>query len=716
MPDIYEGLDDQQRTAVRHGDTPLLIWAGPGSGKTSTLTRRVAHLVRERGIDPRYILVTTFTNRAAEEMKSRLEKLIGINVHLLAIGTTHSLCNRLIRRWGPDLVGLREHFSIYDDGDQKSVARDVVAGVLGIKEKKLIRSHAKAVVRAISFAKDCNIGPAYWPAFQANSDLLQFDLPMRELFTEYDRRLRKANAADFGDLQTLAVRLLRDNPSILAAARDAYRYVLVDEFQDLNPVQAELFSLLCKEHRRLSVVGDGNQAIFAFRASTPKFAMQFTQDWPDGTVVKLERNYRSTPQVVAASNAAIENNENRYALACHTDNPSGDPVRIVARESPQDEATGAVQLLRKYHDAGLPWREMAILARTHRSAKSYESALIDKSIPHRLHGSVGFFERAEIKDVLSWLRLCVNPADVESFKRACGSVPQRMGPTTVAGIVEFANAQALPILQAADRVRDIPGLRSQAASASLNFLARIARIKEFVHESTLVEAILDDTGYRTILAEKADQQEDEDHEDEVPVEERLAHLLTLSELYARHHESVPEGESAAASFLSNVVLDAHHRDPDADEVWVGTVHAAKGTEFDLVLVADCEGRIFPNAFSLSQPRAPAGLPEPDDDALEEERRLWYVAITRARRHLYLLWARSRAMPTKSWNGGSFMSTQSTEPSMFLAETHEGGAIHTRLDGSPDSASVPSRKLNSTSEDDFFGEPNPVRSPISRIFH
>lgn len=693
MADICEGLDEQQRVAVRHGDTPLLIWAGPGSGKTRTLTYRVAHLVLDRGVDPSNILVTTFTKRAANEMKVRLTTLIGGGVYGLAIGTTHSLCNRIIRRCGPELVGLRPRFSIYDQGDQKGVTKKVVVDLLGQRPgaKKLVKGWTKQVVRAISFAKDCDIGPSYWPAADAvQPDCGSLpgeldwegepapDLPWRELYTEYDRRLRAANAADFGDLQTLAVHLLEDNPAILAEMRATYQYVLVDEFQDINPVQATLFNMISQEHRRLTAVGDGNQSIFSFRASTPKFALDFAQRWPDGTTVKLERNYRSTSAIVSASNAVIQNNENRYALTCYTSNPPGDPVRVTALETPQQEATEAAATLERYHRAGVPWQEMAILCRIRRSLRSYESALIDRSVPHHMHGTLGFFERAEVKDVLCWLRLCVNPSDVVSFERACGSVPQRMGATTVARIVEFAAAQSLPILEAAQQVRSILTLRKPAVQATALFLARIAKLQEHLAEPTLIETVLEETGYQDELAKRVEQQDedDDDDDDEVTFGERLAHLRELAALYARHHESVAEGESAADSFLSNVVL-GDNPDSDADEVWVGTIHAAKGTEFDVVLVVDCEDGIYPHRMSLTGSRAPAGLPEPDDEPLEEERRIWYVAITRARKHLHLLWSRSRRMFVQSEWGGSRMADCDTRPSPFIEETCGRGAAGSR---------------------------------------
>lgn len=664
MPDIYEGLDDRQREAVQHGDSPLLVLAGPGSGKTRMLTHRVAHLVQARGVHPRNILVTTFTNKAAQEMEDRLEKLIEAAAWELNIGTTHSLCSRIIRQYGPERVGLKRNFTTYDADDQRGVVGDVV---LAMVKETAQRADYKTgeIVRAISFAKDCGIGPDYWPpATPGNPPAI------RELYAEYDRRLRQANAADFGDLQVLAVRLLEQNPDVLAKVRERFQFVLVDEYQDVNPIQAELFYLLCNEHRRLTVVGDTNQSVYAFRSATPKFALQFGQDWKDGKVVKLERNYRSTKTIVRASNEVIKNNAARYNMTCYTENPEGEPIRVMALATPEDEATRAAYLLSRHHGNGVPWSQMAILYRLHRSSRAYESALIGNSIPYHLHGSIAFFDREEVKDLLAWMRICVNPADVESFKRACGSVAIRMGKATVGRVIEFADAQKIPVLEAAARAAEIDGLAAGARSACRGFVDLVGKLLAQIDADNLVGVIVDQIGYNMTLNKKEDAQA------------RTENIRELGEAYGRYHAQVAEaggvGRSAVEMFLAEAVLNTS-RDKTSDGVWVGSVHAAKGTEFDVVLVVDCEDNIFPHAFSISNPRAPEGLPEPEDDPMEEERRLWYVALTRARKAVYLLWARTRMMLVRSQaDNRAFMANQQSAPSPFLAETRAGGAVDVRF--------------------------------------
>jgi len=624
--ELLAGLNPVQREAVLHDRGPLLIVAGAGSGKTRVLTHRVAWLVRERGVSPFSILAITFTNKAADEMRTRVGGLIGPVAERMWVSTFHSACVRMLRRDAPRL-GYRSGFTIYDDSDALRLMTYVLRDQ-GVDTK---RHSPRSVLNAVSAAKN---------------DLVDFDTfaaraispPERKLiapaYREYQQRLLAANAMDFDDLLMVTVNLLQAEPEALAQWRERFTHVLVDEYQDTNRAQNELVVLLAAEHRNVCVVGDSDQSIYRFRGADIKNILEFEAAFPDATVVVLDQNYRSTQTILDAANSLIANNLARTPKALWTD--SGDGERIVRyhADDERDEAAWVVQEVRRLHDAGRRWGDIAMFYRTNAQSRVVEEELASRRIPYKVVGGTRFYDRREIKDMLAYLRVVANPDDEVSLKRII-NVPKRgVGDTSVGKLDDYARRQNVPFHRAlveAERA----GVSGKAGGGIAELLTTIAFLRALSAEggtpAQLLQRVIDRTGYVVLL-------EAEHTIESTGRIENIAELVGSSEQF-----------DTLEGFLESVslVADSDEIEDDGSVLQLMTLHTAKGLEFPVVFLLGLEEGIFPHVRSLGEP-----------DELEEERRLAYVGITRAEQRLYMTHATTRTL---------FGSTQYNPPSRFVKE-------------------------------------------------
>lgn len=649
-------LDPRQREAVEYGDGPLLIVAGPGSGKTRVLVHRVAHMIATRNIPAGKILLTTFTKKAAEEMRERLRGLIGNAADDLWLGTVHSRCLEVLRKGGPQKVGLPVNFTVCGDDVSrkmveqitKGVAAEVVAreqnvrldDVQAIDVTDAMNRHGlDAMHGRISFAKEWNLKPA---------DMARHSWKRwaQEVYFRYNTELRKNGLADFGDLQMLTVEMLSKDPQVLKWIQDRFSYVLVDEYQDTNAIQAELFRLICHEHRNLTVVGDADQSIYAFRGATPTFMLDFAKEWYGAKRIDLDCNYRSTGSIVDVSRAVIVNNAGRFDMEPRTDNPPGAApvmVRVMDQESEADWLAKQVRLL---HDRyGVPFSEMAVLYRTHRQSRLPERAFRLLKLPFEILGGMPFFERREVKDLLAWLALLINPQDRESFRRAMFAPPRGVGDITLKRVFDQADTMSPRNLIELARSGMMPGMMPKQRKALRVFGETAAEFLNAMQSEDLLVRIAEETGYRKFLNTQ---------------EDGVARLENVDELCALYSEFDPPAgmeQERPKAFLDWAATELQRTEAREQErgksVMMMTMHAAKGTEFNTVFVIGCMDGVIPS-FRAD-----------DDDQVEEERRLFYVAMTRAKERLYMLAPSLRLTAT-----GERLPTT---PSPFLFEAEEGGA-------------------------------------------
>jgi len=616
---MLERLNPAQREAVLHGDGPMLVLAGAGSGKTRVLTTRIARLVEHHGVDPRQILALTFTNKAAGEMTERVARLLGAEPAGMWAGTFHAIGARLLRREA-GLAQRTARFTIYDEDDALAAAKRAMDR-LQLSSKQWAPA---AVRRAISDAKNALVAPAEYAAL-ARDPLSRAAARVYELL---DRTLRESNAVDFDDLLVLPVRILQQHADRLASYRARFRYILVDEYQDTNRAQYQLIKLLGGEHGNVQVVGDDDQSIYGWRGADIRNILDFEKDFPAARVVRLEENYRSTPQVLEVANAAIAANFGRRGKTLRATRPAGEPVSLTGALDERDEAewlADEVASLRAA-DRALELRDIAILYRTNAQSRALEEVLRRRAMPYRLVGAVRFFDRREIRDLMAYLKLIANPADDEAFRRAV-SVPRRgLGDTSIDALGESARAVPVPMLDAAARADLTAPLRPAARQALADFAALITRLRERAASAAvdeLLRTIVDETKFAEHLRAEGPE-----------AEERLENvrelLSTASE--AEDEEGGEVGLTPLDHFLqrASLVTDFDRLDPDADAVTMMTLHNAKGLEFPVVFITGLEEGLFPLRRAMDTP-----------DELEEERRLFYVGITRAERKLYLTHARSR---------------------------------------------------------------------------
>ena len=622
---LTAGLNPAQENAVLHEGGPLLVIAGAGSGKTRVLTHRVAHLIRDRGASPFEILAITFTNKAADEMKTRVGALVGPVAEKMWVSTFHSACVRILRRDGEQL-GYPSSFTIYDQSDAVRLTGYVLRD-LNLDSKKF---PPRTVHAAISAAKN-----DYRTVDQFTEDAQTiFERKIADVYAEYQDRLRRAGAMDFDDLLFNTVELFRRHPDVLDHYRRRFGQVLVDEYQDTNSVQNAMVTMLAEEHRQVCVVGDGDQSIYRFRGADIRNILDFEQTFPDATVVLLEQNYRSTQTVLDAANAVISNNEGRKPKELWTDQGRGDKILRYFADDEVDEAQWVAHELARLHEGGMHrWGDMAVFYRTNAQSRALEEYLVRVNIPYKVIGGTRFYDRREVKDALAYLKAVVNPIDEVSLKRIL-NVPKRgVGDSSVGRLDAWATAMGVPFIEALRRYAEA-GVTGRAPKGIDEFLELIDGVAEMVDDAgpaDLLRALLERSGYLAELEE----------ERSIEAEGRLENLAELI-------GSAEEFESAD-EFLEQVSLVADTDDLDDDEssVVLMTLHSAKGLEFPIVFLIGLEDGVFPHVRSLGEPRE-----------LEEERRLAYVGITRAMERLFV---------SHAWSRMLHGTTQYNPPSRFLDE-------------------------------------------------
>jgi len=624
-----DSLNPVQRQAVTHGEGPLLILAGAGSGKTRVLTYRIAYLIRERGVAPLNILAITFTNKAAQEMQERLGELVA-NSRGMWVSTFHSACVRILRR-DADRVGLGRNFVIYDTSEQTALIKEC------LKELDLSTERFKPsmVLALISRAKNELKSPEVYERHARD----YVEEKVASAYRLYQRKLLQNNAVDFDDLLRLTVELLQKNRDVLEGYQQQFRYVLVDEYQDTNHAQYTLVKLLAGKHRNLLVVGDDDQSIYAFRGADLRNILEFEQDFPDATVIKLEQNYRSTQNILDAANAVVGNNVNRKLKRLWTANPDGEPVQILVANDEHEEAALVANEIANLQQRGYRLADMAVLYRTNAQSRVVEEAFLKRDLPYVMYRGVEFYKRKEIKDIVAYLRLLANPADGVSFSRVV-NVPKRgIGATTLQRLQEHAESTGQSLTEAAAHAPDISGLGKAAAGKLQAFALELVlwrQMGEYLSVAETVSAVLEKSGYL------ADLQAEKTTENQARIE-NLQEFISVAKEFDREH---PEHELGL--FLSNVELvsDADTK-ADGDAVSLLTLHTAKGLEYKVVFLTGMEEGVFPHFRALV-----------DESELEEERRLCYVGITRAKERLYL---------TYSWQRLLFGKQSYNQPSRFLRE-------------------------------------------------
>lgn len=626
---FLDSLNPVQKTAVIHGDGPLLILAGAGSGKTRVLTYRIAHLIQQRGVAPFSILAITFTNKAAKEMQERLSQLVP-NSRGMWVSTFHSACVRILRRDG-ERVGLGKNFGIFDTSEQTTLIKECLKEL----DLSVERFKPSMVLALISRAKNELKSPE---AYQRSaSDFIEERVA--SVYRAYQRKLLQNNAVDFDDLLRLTVELLQKNSDVLHGYQEQFRYVLVDEYQDTNHAQYTLVKLLAAKHRNLLVVGDDDQSIYAFRGADLRNILEFEQDFPDTTVIKLEQNYRSTQNILDAANAVVGNNVRRKSKRLWTANPSGDPVQIMVANDEHEEAGLIASEIQQLHQQGYRLSDMAVLYRTNAQSRVIEEAFLKREVPYVMYRGVEFYKRKEIKDMVAYLRLFANPADGVSFARVV-NVPRRgIGATSLERLQHYAEGAGKPLLEAAAEATQIPGLGKAAAVKLQGFALDIAvwrQMAEYLSVAETVEVILEKSGY--LLDLRAERT----IENEARLE-NLQEFISVAKEFDREH---PDQELIL--FLSNVELVSDSdTDAEGDTVSMLTLHTAKGLEYSVVFLAGMEEGICPHIRAMTE-----------ESEMEEERRLCYVGITRAKEKLYLSYA---------WQRLLFGKQTYNLPSRFLQE-------------------------------------------------
>jgi DNA helicase-2/ATP-dependent DNA helicase PcrA len=629
MSQLLAGLNGPQREAVVYGDGPLLILAGAGSGKTRVLTHRIAHMVATGAAQPSDILAITFTNKAAAEMRERAELLVGRRVRAMWVMTFHAACARMLRAHA-DKLGYTRQFTIYDQSDSRRLVKRVL-DEQGVDTKRWTPS---AIHSQISSAKNQLLDPDEYAQRQGSA----FEAIVADAYRGYQSALLSANAMDFDDLLVRAVDVLTLFEEVRNGYQQQFRHVLVDEYQDTNPVQYRWLSLIAGEHRNLTVVGDPSQAIYSFRSADIRNILEFEDDFPDAQVIKLEQNYRSVQTILDAANAVIAGNRGAPAAHLWSELGEGDPIKVRELEDEHAEArfvTGEIQAL---VDGGASRAEFAVFYRTNAQSRVLQEQLGRAEIPYQVIGGTKFYDRMEVKDALSYLTLLVNPLDVGAFTRVVNQPKRGIGATSVAKVVSFANTVGLSIWDAAlsAAAGQIPGLGAAAVKAFARFMDTMSELRAKTAAGASVEAVLAETleatGYLEWLrAERTI--------------EAQGRIENLEELITGAGE---DGDDSVAEYLQRVALmaDADNRVDDEGLVTLMTLHNAKGLEYPIVFMLGMEDGVFPHSRALEEGNA------------EEERRLCYVGITRAQRDLYLTYARQRTV---------FGARSYAIPSRFLSE-------------------------------------------------
>ena len=635
MNSLLTGLNKEQQQAVQHTEGPLLILAGAGSGKTKVLTVRIAHLLAQ-GINPYEILAITFTNKAAKEMKSRVEGLVGDVANRIWLSTFHSFCAKFLRFEIDSFLGYNSNFTIYDTSDSQAVIKAALKA-LNLDDKYY---PVGAMIAVISDAKNQLLFASDFRK-QARDFYQQ---KVADVYEYYERELRKNNALDFDDLLLVAVKLLQSNAAVLDKYSHRFRYVMIDEYQDTNHAQYLLAKLLASHWKNIAVVGDADQSIYAWRGADIQNILDFEKDYPNCTSIKLEQNYRSTKIILDAANAVIDNNEGRPEKNLWTDKTEGAKIQHFTAQSEHEEAAFIGDTIAKKHDIhDVPYGDMAILYRTNAQSRVLEEALIKRALPYTMVGGTKFYDRKEIKDVLAYLRVLYNPFDDLSLLRIINVPKRSIGATTVAKLQEYARANGTSLFMTLTQLHLIDSIKGKTKEKLEEFGILIFTLVSEMENRTvldILESILDRTGYLAQLEESTDPQDQ-------ARAENIGELLSVAKDF---QDTNPSG--TVEDFLEQVALvnDVDSFEQEEAKVTLMTLHAAKGLEFPIVFLCGLEEGLFPHSRTLMNP-----------EEIEEERRLAYVGITRAEKELYISNATTRTV---------FGRTSSYLPSRFIDEIPE----------------------------------------------
>jgi DNA helicase-2/ATP-dependent DNA helicase PcrA len=631
--DLLKGLNPSQKEAVLHEEGPLLIVAGAGSGKTAVLTQRVAHLLRDRGVSPFALLAITFTNKAADEMRERIALLVGPVASKMWIGTFHAMCSRLLRREAPR-VGFRSSFSIYDSADSQRLIAFVMRD-LDLDPKRI---RPQQVHHAISRAKDELIDPKRYGELASN----WFERQVAEIYAEYQKRLRQASAMDFDDLINVTIEIFRQHPDVSDHYRQRWQHILVDEFQDTNAAQFELVRLLAAPNGSVSVVGDMDQSVYAFRGADYRNLARFEEAFPGARLIVLEQNYRSTENILSAANSLIRHNLARKPKNLWTEAGRGERIVRYQAENAHDEAAFVAAEIEKLAEGGAyAYRDFAIFYRTNAQSRVIEEVFGRFGIPYRVVGSLRFYERREIKDVLAYLRVLVNPADDVNLRRIVNTPRRGIGDRTIAELQAYAAVRGITLFEAIESAEEVDSISRRALGGLQDFMHLVEELRAYSGSGaslgSLVEVTWERSGYMAEL------------ESERTIESlgRIENLKELAGVAQEFQQTFPD--ATLDDFLARISLasEQDEYDEEASAVSLMTLHNAKGLEFPVVFIVGMEDGIFPHLRSLGSP-----------EELEEERRLAYVGITRAKERLYLAHAISRSL----WGGSNY-----NPPSRFLKE-------------------------------------------------
>ncbi|REH76906.1 DNA helicase PcrA [Staphylococcus felis] len=633
MNSLVQHMNAEQSEAVRTTEGPLLIMAGAGSGKTRVLTHRIAYLLDEKGVSPYNILAITFTNKAAKEMKERVQVLVGEEAEVIWMSTFHSMCVRILRR-DVDRIGIERNFTIIDPTDQKSVIKDILKRE-NIDPKKY---EPRMFITAISQLKNELKTPQI--AIEEAKDF--YTQMVAKVYEGYQNQLLRNQALDFDDLIMTTIKLFERVPEVLDYYQNKFQYIHVDEYQDTNKAQYTLVNLIAKKFKNLCVVGDSDQSIYGWRGADIQNILSFEEDYPSAKTIYLEQNYRSTKTILTAANEVIRHNTERKPKGLWTANQQGENIYYYEAFSERDETEFVVKEIMKQQQKGKKYKDMAVLYRTNAQSRVLEETFLKSNIPYVMVGGQKFYDRKEIKDVLSYLRLVANSADDISLQRII-NVPKRgIGPSSVEKISNYANAHQMSMFDALAEV-DFIGLSKKVTQAAADFytlMSHLMKEQEFLEITDIVNEVLDKSGYREMLS----------REQTIEARSRLENIDEFMSVPHDYEENTPLEEQSLINFLTDLSLVADVDEANLEDgVTLMTMHSAKGLEFPVVFIIGMEESIFPHIRAIKAD---------DDHEMEEERRISYVAITRAEEVLYLTHASSRTL---------FGRSQSNPRSRFLNE-------------------------------------------------
>ena len=631
MKDILEGLNDKQYEAVINTDGPCLVIAGAGSGKTKVLTHKIAYLLNEKNIKPWNVLAITFTNKAANEMKSRVETLVGEAAKEIWMGTFHSICVKILRNF-IDRIGYEKSFIIFDTSDQKTLVKECLKS-LEIDDKMFTD---RAVLSEISNAKNEMLEPVQY-AMRAGGDYRKEKIA--RVYAMYQQKLKENNAVDFDDIINLTIKILAENPDVLEYYNDKFKYILVDEYQDTNKSQFTLVTMLAAKYGNITVVGDNDQGIYSFRGADISNILNFEKDFPGTKIIKLEQNYRCTGNILNAANAVIKNNVVKYEKKLWTENDIGELPNFFCGDNEYDEATYVVeQINRLRREEYLKYSDFAVLYRMNAQSRAIEDILRREDIPYKIIGGLKFYERKEIKDIIAYLRLIYNPSDNLSLKRIINEPKRGVGKTSIDNISKLSDSSNISMYEIIKNAADF-GLNRVFVNTR-DFIEQMEYLmakKDELKISELIKETLNKTGYTKAL----------ENENSVEAETRIQNLEEFLTVAMEFEEE--SAENSLGEFLEGITLssDIDGMEDEEDSVTLMTLHSAKGLEFPVVFLVGMEEGIFPGYKSIGEPKE-----------LEEERRLCYVGITRARQYLFLTCAKQRTI---------FGSTTYNAASRFIEE-------------------------------------------------